>query len=131
MTVTGSIRSVTEGPGTYLAPDISEHRAVIRGLRTAPFLAAELEAYLPALVAVIGMRAFTPAYVATCDDPPYVGPSGWIGITTSGIQVHAFPAREGRLPYVVVDVFSCRAFDPEAAREFTAGMLGLDPCIVG
>ena len=41
------------------------------------------------------------------------GLSGFVIIAESHISVHTFPARS----YVNVDIFSCKEFDPEAARR--------------
>jgi len=42
------------------------------------------------------------------------GISGYVMITTSHISIHTFPDED----YVFIDVFSCKGFDVEKAKEF-------------
>lgn len=64
--------------------------------------------------------------------PPYVfryvgvkpedwGISGFVLIAESHISIHTFPEKG----YVNIDIFSCKEFDPEQAKQYIKDQLGL------
>src|SRR3990172_5324831 len=80
--------------------------------------------FLDSYPAEIGMTKIMPPYVFR-----YVGIkhedwgiSGFVLIAESHISIHTFPERA----YVNVDIFSCKAFDPDLAVEEIKSKLGLD-----
>lgn len=65
--------------------------------------------------------------------PPYVfryvgvkpedwGISGFVLIAESHISIHTFPEKG----YVNVDIFSCKTFDPDQAKQYIQEKLGLE-----
>ena len=73
----------------------------------------------------IGMTKISEPFVYRYDTgsvPTDWGVSGFVLIAESHISVHTFPDRG----YMNVDIFSCKAFDSEAAVRELKGRFGID-----
>jgi len=71
----------------------------------------------------IGMTKIMPPYVFRYHgiNPQDWGLSGFVLIAESHISIHTFPERE----YLNIDVFSCKAFDAEAAVDYMKDRFGI------
>jgi S-adenosylmethionine/arginine decarboxylase-like enzyme len=79
--------------------------------------------FVPTLVAAIGMRAHGPLMIDRFGDDELEGWSALQFIETSSITVHADEVF-GRC---FIDVFSCRAFDPDVAAAIAVEHFGGTP----
>jgi S-adenosylmethionine/arginine decarboxylase-like enzyme len=84
-----------------------------------------IRAFVPAVIDAIGMRAYGPLALERFGDGDLEGWSAMQFIETSSITVHADEVC-GRC---FVDVFSCRAFDPDVAAAVAAGHVGGRPTV--
>jgi S-adenosylmethionine/arginine decarboxylase-like enzyme len=82
-----------------------------------------IRAFVPAVIAAIGMRAHGPLALDRFGDGDLEGWSAMQFIETSSITIHADEA-SGRC---FIDVFSCRAFDPEVAAAVAVDHFGGTP----
>jgi S-adenosylmethionine/arginine decarboxylase-like enzyme len=82
--------------------------------------AGSIRAFVPAVIEAIGMRAHGPLHLERFGDGELEGWSAMQFIETSSITVHAdeFACR------CFIDVFSCRAFDPDAAAAVAMAHFG-------
>lgn len=97
-----------------LAPTILRQRLVIEGYPKAAITDEQIKDYLLKLSDVTGMTTLiTP--VTHCSD--LYGWAGWIHWETSGAHFYAW---ERPLLFFSVDIYTCKAFDPKKAEEFTA-----------
>lgn len=85
--------------------------------------AAKIRAFVPRVVDAIGMRAHGPLHLERFGDGELEGWSAMQFIETSSITVHAdeFACR------CFVDVFSCRAFDPDTVAAVAVMHFGGRP----
>jgi S-adenosylmethionine/arginine decarboxylase-like enzyme len=79
-----------------------------------------IRAFVPAVIAAIGMRAHGPLLLERFGDGDLEGWSAMQFIETSSITIHADEV-SGRC---FVDVFSCRLFDPEEAAAVAVAHFG-------
>jgi S-adenosylmethionine decarboxylase len=101
-----------------LAPEIIRQRLIIEGYPKAPISDAEIKEYLSQLSDVTGMiKLIEPN---THQSPTY-GWAGWIHWETSGAHFYAWD--QPRLFYSV-DIYTCKAFDPQKAVDFTKQFFG-------
>jgi S-adenosylmethionine/arginine decarboxylase-like enzyme len=84
-----------------------------------------IHAFVPSLIEAIGMRAHGPLRLERFGDGQLEGWSAMQFIETSSITIHAdeFAGR------CFIDVFSCRAFDPEVAAAVAVGQFGGRPTL--
>jgi S-adenosylmethionine/arginine decarboxylase-like enzyme len=84
-----------------------------------------IRAFVPAVIDAIGMRAHGPLHLERFGDGELEGWSAMQFIETSSITIHAdeFWCR------CFVDVFSCRAFDPDAAAAVAVEHFGGRPWV--
>jgi S-adenosylmethionine/arginine decarboxylase-like enzyme len=101
-------------PMPDLAPTIHRQRLIIEGLCDDPISAAEICEYLQLLSEVCGMRVLTEPVTHRSDR---YGWAGWIHWETSGAHFYAW---EEPHCFFSVDLYTCKAFDPLAAIDFTA-----------
>jgi hypothetical protein len=108
-------RSVLEGwPGAVLAPAPSGMLAAIdlRGCEPRRLEdPSSIRAFVPSLIAAIGMRAHGPLQLMRFGDGDLEARSAMQLIETGSITLHAVEV-SGRC---FIDVFSCREFDPDVA----------------
>lgn len=96
-----------------LAPEILRQRLVIEGYPQKAISDQQIKDYLSALSKILDMVQLTEA--VTHQSPKY-GWAGWIHWETSGAHFYAWD--EPRL-FFSVDIYTCKAFDPAAAIDFT------------
>jgi len=96
-----------------LAPTIYRQRLVIEGCPADPIDASEIKEYLTALSSVIDMYPLIEPVTHRSDK---FGWAGWIHWETSGAHFYAW---ETPFLFFSVDIYTCKAFDPEEATAFT------------
>ena len=99
--------------GVDLAPEIVRQRLVIEGIPALPIDDDDIRAYLAELSDVCGMTTLIEPVTHRSDR---YGWAGWIHWETSGAHFYAW--EEPRL-FFSVDIYTCKAFDAEAAVDFT------------
>jgi hypothetical protein len=96
-----------------LAPTILRQRLVIEGYPSAPITAEQIKDYLTKLSGITGMITLITPVTHRSD---LYGWAGWIHWETSGAHFYAW---EKPLLFFSVDIYTCKAFDPKAAEDFT------------
>jgi len=96
-----------------LAPKILRQRLVIEGYPAKPIGALEIKLYLCELSVVLNMVTLTDPTTHRCEQ---YGWAGWIHWSTSGAHFYAW---DQPTLFFSVDIYTCKAFDPEQAIEFT------------
>jgi hypothetical protein len=96
-----------------LAPEIHRQRLVVEGLIAAPIVEEDIKVYLKELGCVMGMRVLTDP--VTHRSPLY-GWAGWVHWETSGAHFYAWDVP---CLFFSVDLYTCKAFDPDAVVIFT------------
>lgn len=70
------------------------------------------KAWLVKLVSIIDMKILIPPVARFCDTPGNEGVTGTVVIETSHASIHIWHKAEK--PYIKMDVYSCKDFDPQA-----------------
>ena len=96
-----------------LAPMIHRQRLVIEGTVPEPIDEHAIRAYLSELSVVCGMHALNEPVTHRSD---LYGWAGWIHWETSGAHFYAW---EQPMLFFSVDIYTCKAFEPTDAIEFT------------
>jgi hypothetical protein len=96
-----------------LAPRIHRQRLVIEGTCPAPIDDESIRGYLKALSDVCDMTRLTEPVTHRSE---LYGWAGWIHWETSGAHLYAW---DDPL-FFSVDIYTCKAFEPEAVVRFTA-----------
>ena len=96
-----------------LAPAIYRQRLIIEGYPDAPISDEQIKDYLSNLSSKLGMIQLIPA-VTHCSD--LYGWAGWIHWETSGAHFYAW---ERPILFFSVDIYTCKAFDPQTAVDYT------------
>lgn len=96
-----------------LAPTIHRQRLVVEGYPKAPISDGQIKHYLSELSVKIDMHQLIEPVTHRSD---VFGWAGWIHWETSGAHFYAW---EQPLLFYSVDIYTCKAFDPKAAAEFT------------
>jgi hypothetical protein len=107
-----------------LAPDIVRQRLLIEGLYTADIDQALVERYLVELAAHLNLRTYGQPIVhapggAGKDDNQ--GFDAFIPLIDSGISLYVW----SRKRFFATVLFTCKAFDTQAALDFTRGFFGV------
>jgi S-adenosylmethionine decarboxylase len=97
-----------------LAPEIFRQRLVVEGTCREPIGALQIRQYLNQLSRVCGMHVLRPAVTHRSER---YGWAGWIHWETSGAHFYAW---EQPRTFFSADIYTCKPFDPLAARDFTA-----------
>jgi S-adenosylmethionine/arginine decarboxylase-like enzyme len=84
-----------------------------------------IRAFVPAVIEAIGMRAHGPLHLERFGDGELEGWSAMQFIETSSITIHA----DESAARCFVDVFSCRAFDPDVAAAIAVMHFGGRPTV--
>jgi S-adenosylmethionine/arginine decarboxylase-like enzyme len=84
-----------------------------------------IRAFVPSLIAAIGMRAHGPLHLERFGDGELEGWSAMQFIETSSITIHA----DEVLGRCFIDVFSCRTFDPGVAGVIAVAHFGGRPTL--
>lgn len=101
-----------------LAPDIYRQRLVIEGYPARPITDEDIKKYLAELSVNTGMVQLIQPVTHRSD---LYGWAGWIHWETSGAHFYAW--EQPRL-FFSVDVYTCKAFSPEKAIQFTREFFG-------
>jgi hypothetical protein len=96
-----------------LAPEIYRQRLVIEGTPAAPIAAADIVEYLRGLSVRCGMITLIEPVTHRSER---FGWAGWIHWETSGAHFYAW---ETPKLFFSVDIYTCKAFDPIAAVDYT------------
>jgi S-adenosylmethionine decarboxylase len=96
-----------------LAPQVLRQRLVVEGYPIRPVTDDAIKDYLCRLSDFIGMRTLLEPVTHRSD---LYGWAGWIHWETSGAHFYAW---ERPLLFFSVDIYSCKAFDVNAALDFT------------
>ena len=106
-------KKVTKTQMKDLAPMIYRQRLVIEGCPTQPITDEHIKDYLVKLSGQLGMETLIDPVTHRSDK---YGWAGWIHWETSGAHFYAW---EQPLLFFSVDIYTCKAFKPETAIEFT------------
>lgn len=104
---------------TDLAPMIWRQRLVVEGLLDSALTAPQISDYLRRLGPVLDMRVLTDPITHRS---PLYGEAGWVHWETSGVHLYAW---DRPLLFASIDIYTCKAFVPAVAVEFTRSALGL------
>ena len=102
-----------------LAPQIHRQRLVIEGYPHQPIADSDISDYLSKMSETLGMRVLQDP--VTNHSSRY-GWAGWIHWETSGAHFYAW---ERPILFFSVDIYTCKAFDPDAAVAFTREFFGI------
>nr|WP_249419794.1 S-adenosylmethionine decarboxylase [Rhabdothermincola salaria] len=102
---------------------IHRQRLVIEGQVDHLISAEEISSYLSQLSGVIDMTALMEPATHRSD---LYGWAGWIHWETSGAHFYAW---EEPVKFFSVDIYTCKAFDPTAALDFTADFFRTNRCV--
>ena len=97
-----------------LAPQILRQRLVVEGTCDEPIGALQIRQYLNRLAVVCAMRPLTRPVTHRSER---FGWAGWTHWETSGAHFYAW---EQPLLFFSVDIYTCKAFDPDRVIDFTA-----------
>jgi hypothetical protein len=97
-----------------LAPQILRQRLVVEGTCGEPIDALQIRQYLNRLATVCDMRALTRPVTHRSER---YGWAGWVHWETSGAHFYAW---DQPVLFFSVDVYTCKAFDPDRVIDFTA-----------
>jgi len=103
-----------------LAPSIYRQRLVIEGTCADPISPAQIEQYLSGLSEVCGMRTLLAP--VTHHSERY-GWAGWVHWEASGAHFYAW---DDPYPFFSVDIYTCKAFDPSCAIQYTGDFFKAD-----
>ena len=107
-----------------LAPEIVRQRLLIEGYYEAEIDESRIESYLQGLAAHLGLRTYgNPAIFSPGGEgrTQNQGFDAFIPLIDSGISIYVWT--EAR--FVAVVLFTCKAFDDQAAIEYTSRTLSL------
>lgn len=96
-----------------LAPTIHRQRLIIEGYPKRPISDQDIKTYLSQLSIVTSMKQLIEPVTHRSD---MYGWAGWIHWETSGAHFYAW---EQPLLFFSVDIYTCKAFNPLDAVEFT------------
>ncbi|MGV1006284.1 MAG: S-adenosylmethionine decarboxylase [Candidatus Nanopelagicales bacterium] len=107
-----------------LAPAIYRQRLVVEGIPEMTITAEVISDYLRDLGPVLQMIVLTEPVTHLSIK---FGWSGWSHWSTSGVHMYSWDKepRADSFPFVSVDIYTCKAFDPQVAFEFTRERLQL------
>ena len=104
---------VTPSEFRDLAPTIHRQRLVVEGYPTYVITDAHIKDYLRQLSVVTDMSALIEPVTHISD---LYGWAGWIHWETSGAHFYSW---EQPLSFFSVDIYTCKAFDPDTVVAFT------------
>jgi len=103
-----------------LAPSIYRQRLVIEAYPKSAITDTQIKQYLSELSSVIDMKQLIEPVTHRSDQ---FGWAGWIHWETSGAHFYAW---EQPLLFFSVDIYTCKAFDPAVAVDFTRRFFDAD-----
>lgn len=99
-----------------LCPDLVRQRCVVEfitdmDMNDFPKMEGHLTSFLKDLSEALGMKIFIGPVIGNDENPETKesGPSGLVGWTTSGCQIHSWPFRH----FVSLDIYSCKHYNIE------------------
>ncbi len=101
------------GVAEDLAPSIHRQRLVLEGYPSASINAEQISSYLQELSGQLDMVTLLEPVTHRSDQ---FGWAGWIHWETSGAHFYAW---DQPLLFFSVDIYTCKAFEAQAALEFT------------
>jgi|TARA_R100000482_G_scaffold74662_1_gene28718 S-adenosylmethionine decarboxylase len=104
-----------------LAPDICRQRIVIEGTLRNAFKAEDMDRYCREMTKVLNMTEATAPF---CNYDPDYGWCAYVHWKESGMHVYAWDDKKP--PFFSVDVYTCRAFDPQTPVDYTKNFFGDD-----
>lgn len=96
-----------------LAPDIHRQRLVVEGVPARAVTDTDIRRYLRELTDITEM---VPLMEPVTHRSPTYGWAGWIHWETSGAHFYAWDDPD---LFFSVDIYTCKAFDPDAVVDFT------------
>jgi S-adenosylmethionine decarboxylase len=96
-----------------LAPNIYRQRLVIEAYPKKPINDDDIKKYLSGLSATIGMKQLIEPVTHRSDA---YGWAGWVHWETSGAHFYAW---DQPTLFYSVDIYTCKAFDPQVAINYT------------
>ncbi len=96
-----------------LAPDIYRQRLIIEGYPAQPISDEQIKTYLSELSTKLDMHQLLEPVTHRSD---LYGWAGWIHWETSGAHFYAW---EQPLLFFSVDIYTCKAFNPQVAIDYT------------
>ncbi len=96
-----------------LAPDIYRQRLVIEGMPGFAITEAHIKDFLAKLSSELSMKTLISPMTSKSEK---FGWAGWIHWESSGAHFYAWDRPE---LFYSVDIYTCKAFDPKVAVEFT------------
>jgi S-adenosylmethionine/arginine decarboxylase-like enzyme len=96
-----------------LAPSIYRQRLVVEGYPKEPIDDAKIKAYLSELSSQIEMKQLIEPVTHRSDK---FGWAGWIHWETSGAHFYGW---EQPMLFFSVDIYTCKAFDPQTVIDYT------------
>jgi S-adenosylmethionine/arginine decarboxylase-like enzyme len=112
------------GSVVRLAPDIVRQRLLIEGYYEGAIDESRIESYLQGLAAHLGLRTYGSAAIFSPGGEGRTENQGFdafVPLIDSGISIYVWTEAH----FVAVVLFTCKAFDDEAAIEFTCRTLSL------
>jgi S-adenosylmethionine decarboxylase len=106
-----------------LAPQIHRQRLVIEGYPSQSITDEQIKRYLSELSKVAGMVQLLTPVTHRSD---LYGWAGWIHWETSGAHFYAWDAP---LLFFSVDIYTCKAFDPDEVVRFTKTFFNVDQIV--
>jgi S-adenosylmethionine decarboxylase len=109
---------------TELAPEITRQRLLVEGYYTAPVDRERVEAYLRGVAQHLGLRAydrsaiFSPGGEGKAENQGF---DAFLPLIDSGISLYVWTSAR----FLAVVLFTCKAFDPDAAVAYTRTAFGL------
>jgi len=101
-----------------LAPTIYRQRLVIEGYPQKAITDDDIKKYLSELSSIIGMKQLIVPVTHRSDT---FGWAGWVHWETSGAHFYAW---DQPILFYSVDIYTCKAFDPQIAIEYTKKFFG-------
>ncbi len=101
-----------------LAPSIYRQRLVIEAYPQSAISAEQIKAYLTGLAPVLEMTALIDPVTHRSEE---FGWAGWTHWETSGAHFYAW---EQPVLFFSVDIYTCKAFDPAVAVDYTKVFFG-------
>jgi S-adenosylmethionine/arginine decarboxylase-like enzyme len=78
--------------------------------------------WLEKLVELIDMKILIPPVAKYCETCGNEGVTGTVVIETSHASIHVWSKEE--VPYIKMDVYSCKDFDPDAVVQYVRDTMG-------
>lgn len=111
-------------PSRDLAPEIFRQRLLIEGFYSKSVRRDVIAEFLPGLAAALGLRAYAQPVIFSPEGQGHAENQGFdafLPLVDSGIAAYFWTDRR----FFSIVLFTCKAFDEDAAVRFTRGFLGV------